>query len=107
MGRKMLPRVLKKCERKGCENTFIVKVGATYQKRYCSSRCAAIANSGKREKRSSRKFRLGCGTTTYVRDAYTLKDLQELPVNFASGSGGKFADVCNAILAGKFSFVGV
>ncbi len=106
MGRAMLPRALKKCEREGCENVFVVKLGSKYGKRFCSSRCAALANANKPRKRRKKSSRVKPVIVTYKNESFTLKDLQDLPVNFASGSGGKFAEVCNAILSGKYCFVG-
>lgn len=106
MGRAMLPRAIKKCERPECENTFVVKIGSKYEKRFCSSRCAALCNGHKPRRRKKRVQRAKTTVSRFVPESYTLRDLQDLPVNFASGSGGKFAEICNAILAGKCGFVG-
>ncbi|MBN1755475.1 hypothetical protein JW877_04590 [bacterium] len=107
MARKKLPRAMKKCEREGCENTFIVRVGAKYQQKYCCSKCAALATSHLREGKvhyrqpknvdiePTKKFRI-----------INIQQLQNSPVNFDS-SGGKFAKLCNEILKGKSKFLGV
>ena len=104
MPRKKLPRSLKRCEREGCNNTFIVKVGGKYQQRFCSPSCAALANSKNRKprRRKSRNISL---RRDEVKSTYSLTDLQEMPVNFISNNGGKFAEICNRILEGEYQFV--
>ena len=105
MPRKKLPRALKKCERDGCENTFIIKVGAKYVPKYCCSRCAALAT------RDSRKRRIRRHKTDYVAPnpektrAMSLSQIQNYPVDF-SGDGGKLAKMLNSILAGEVTYLG-
>ncbi len=104
MPRQKLPRALKKCEREGCNNTFIIKVGARYQQRFCCPACAAMS-SNKRRRSRKRAAKQTPVKRMKKKDTYTVSDLQELPVNF-SASGGKFAEICNAILKGKLEFIG-
>lgn len=107
MARKKLPRGIKVCEREGCNNTFIVKIGAKYQQRYCSSQCAAYATAstrkGKVHYRHPKKSYLQQPKKHKV---INITQLQNCPVNYDS-DGGKFAKMCNDILNGKSKFIGV
>lgn len=106
MGRKRLSIITKKCERAGCNNTFQVKEGAKYQRRYCSQRCAALASAGQRKQRRRRMKTKGF-QITWERVAFTIADLQNAIVNLGEADGGKFADMCNAILRGEKVLLGV
>lgn len=106
MPRKKLPRALKKCEREGCENTFIIKVGAKYVPKYCSSRCAAIATQSSRKKRVRRhksNFNMKRPKKT---NAVSISQIQNYPVNF-SDDGGKFVKILNKILSGEVTYLGI
>lgn len=107
MSRTKLPRAIKKCERDGCENTFITRVGAKYQQRYCSSRCAAL------DKPNNRMFKVHYRKPKreYVNKqersrVVNIHQLQNCPINFDSRDG-KFVRLCNDILQGKLRFAGV
>ena len=107
MPRKRLKRVLKECEREGCHNTFYVKVGAKYQKRYCSSRCAALATAKSRKRRKPRRIRGPVDRLSKEPMSITLSELQELPVNFDDPEGGKFAEMLLKILRGELVLIGL
>ncbi len=106
MPRKKLPRALKKCERDGCENTFIIKVGAKYVPKYCSSRCAAIATQQSRKRRVRRRKNDYVAPRPKRNKAVSLSQIQNYPVNF-SDDGGKFVKMLNRILAGEVIYLGV
>lgn len=55
MGRIKLPRIQRECGRDSCHNTFEVALGAKYQKRYCSPKCAAIATKEARRHRHRKR----------------------------------------------------
>lgn len=105
MARRRLQTALKKCEREGCECTFIIKLGAKYIPKFCSSRCAALAT------KESRKHRVRHRKTDYVSPrpketkAFSLLEIQNFPVNF-SGDGGKLVKMLNRILSGEVSYLG-
>mgnify|MGYP005641274459 CR=1 FL=1 len=102
-----LPIEIRECEREGCENTFEVKVGAKYQKRYCSPRCAALATrEARKHRRRKRKFPKN-DKRKLEKKVYSISDLQNYPVNFDDPDGGKFAEICNAILNGEYTLVGI
>lgn len=106
MPRRKLPRALKKCEREGCDNTFLVKVGAKYVPKYCSSRCAAIATQSSRQKRvrqHKNNFALNRPEKT---GAVSIAQIQNYPVNF-SDDGGKFVKILNRILSGEVTYLGI
>jgi len=105
MPRKKLPRALKKCEREGCENTFIIKVGAKYIPKYCSSRCAAIATRDARNRRVRRHKSDFSPPRPSKPRAISLSQIQNFPVNFAD-DGGKLVKMLNSILSGDVSYVG-
>ncbi len=106
MPRSKLPRALKKCERDGCENTFIIKVGAKYIPKYCSSRCAAIATQQSR-KRRVRRHKSDYQSPRPRKDcAMSLSQIQNYPVNF-SDDGGKFVKILNRILSGEVTYLGI
>ena len=107
MARKKLPTIIKKCEREGCENTFEVKVGAKYQKKYCSPRCAALATrEARKHRRRKRKFPKN-NKTEPKKLVFSISDLQNFPVSFDDPDGGKFAEICNGILNGELTLVGI
>ncbi len=107
MARKKLPIEKRKCAREGCENTFEVKVGAKYQKKYCSPRCAAIATrEARKHRRRKRKYPVASERET-VKKVFSIIDLQNFPVDFNENSGGRFAEICNGILNGELTLVGV
>ncbi|HHS51221.1 MAG TPA: hypothetical protein ENN07_08920 [candidate division Zixibacteria bacterium] len=106
MPRKKLPRALKKCEREGCENTFIIKVGAKYSPKYCSSRCAALDTRDARKRRVRRHKSDYNAPNPKETRAVSLSQIQNYPVNF-SDDGGKFVKMLNKILAGEVSYLGV
>ncbi len=105
MPRKRLPRALKKCEREGCENTFVIKVGAKYVPKYCSSKCAALATRDARKKRVRRRKSNYNAPKPRETHAMSLSQIQNYPVNF-SDDGGKFVEILNKILSGEVSYVG-
>ncbi|MCD6098226.1 hypothetical protein J7K18_04955 [bacterium] len=105
MARKKLPLELRVCAREGCNNTFYVKVGAKYQKKYCSPRCAALATQSAR-KNKIRRRKSKVREQKLKKRVYSISELQNLPVNLGH-SGGKFAEVCNAILRGEAILIGV
>jgi len=107
MARKKLPTIIKKCEREGCENTFEVKVGAKYQKKYCSPRCAAIATREARKHRRRKRRYPVAKEREAVKKVFSIIDLQNFPVNFDESDGGKFAEICNGILNGELTLVGI
>jgi len=107
MGRKKLPVVIRKCAREGCENTFEVKLGAKYQKKYCSPRCAALATREARKKRRrKRKFPKNVEVEK-KKTVYSISDLQNFPISFDDPDGGRFAEICNGILNGEYVLVGI
>ncbi|MCD6502089.1 hypothetical protein J7L01_05760 [bacterium] len=106
MPRRKLPRVLKKCEREGCENTFVVKVGAKYVPKYCSSRCAALATRDARKHRVRRRKSNSVVKNPEKTRAFSLSQIQNYPVNF-SNDGGKFVKMLNRILSGEASYLSV
>ncbi len=107
MARRKLPTMVVKCARPGCENTFEVKVGAKYQKKYCSPRCAALATrEARKHRRRKRKFPKAQGREP-VKTVFSIADLQNFPVNFDESDGGRFAEICNGILKGELVLVGV
>jgi len=99
MARKKLPLELRVCAREGCNNTFYVKVGAKYQKKYCSPRCAALATQDARKNKPRRRKRKK-QNPKFGKRVYSISELQNLPINIGH-SGGKFAEACNAILRGE------
>ena len=107
MARKKLPTTVKECERPGCKCTFEVKVGAKYLKRYCSPRCAALATREARKHRKRKRKYPVAAERFETKTVYSIIDLQSFPVNFDEIDGGKFADVCNRILKGELTLVGV
>jgi hypothetical protein len=107
MARKKLPSSHKKCARPGCENEFEVKVGAKYQKIYCSPRCAALATREARKHRTrKRKYQIS-NERERAKMVFSLIDLQNFPVNFDEADGGRFAEICNGILNGELTLVGI
>lgn len=106
MGRKRLPIIVKKCERQGCNNTFKVRDGAKYQKHYCCPRCAALATAELRKYRR-RKKKNEILQVTWEQLALTVADLQNAVVSLGEKDGGKFADMCNAILRGDKLLLGI
>lgn len=106
MPRKKLPRMLKKCEREGCENTFVVKVGAKYIPKYCSSRCAALATRDARKHRVRRHKQGYVAPRPKKTDSLSFSQIQNFPVNF-SADGGKLAKMLNRILSGEVAYVGI
>lgn len=107
MSRVKLPRAMKKCERDGCENTFIIRVGGKYQQRYCCSRCAALDKKNTRRYRTHyRKPKEEYVPRNERTKVVNIAQLQNCPVNFDSNDG-KFVKLCNDILSGKLRFMGV
>ncbi len=107
MARKKLPIEKRKCARHGCNNTFEVKVGAKYQKKYCSPKCAALATrEARKHRRRKRKYPVASQREA-VKKVFSIIDLQNSPVNFDEADGGKFAEICNGILNGELTFVGI
>jgi len=106
MPRKKLPRALKKCEREGCENTFIIKVGAKYVPKYCSSRCAALATQKSRRNKVRRRKNNYTPPRPKEISVMSLSQIQNYPVDF-SNDGGKFVKLLNKILSGEVSYLGL
>jgi hypothetical protein len=106
MPRKKLPRALKKCEREGCENTFVVTIGAQYVPKYCCSRCAALATVDQRKKRSARNPKYGDPVAIPRTRSITLEQLQNFPINYDDLTGGKFARLVEGILSGNLQLIG-
>jgi hypothetical protein len=105
MPRRKLQRALKKCEREGCKNTFIVKVGAKYIPKYCSSRCAAIATKETRCHRVRHRKSDFVPMRPKLTNAMSLVEIQKFPVSF-SDDGGKLVKMLNRILSGEVAYLG-
>jgi hypothetical protein len=101
-----MPRALKKCEREGCENTFIVTIGAQYVPKYCCSRCAALATVDQRKRRSVRNVKISEPVSIPRSRSITLEQLQNFPINYDDLSGGKFAKLVDGILNGDLQLIG-
>ena len=106
MGRIRYERRAVACARPGCTDTVEVKVGAAYQPQYCSSKCANAANGARAERRARRRPVEAPEHEPAVY-AMTPSDLQNFPVSLDSGSGGRFATLCNKILSGEIVFLGL
>lgn len=107
MARRKLPTEIRECSREGCENTFEVKVGAKYQKRYCSPRCAALATrEARKHRKRKRKYPIS-NKREQKKIVFSIVDLQNYPISFDDSDGGRFAEICNGILNGDLTLVGV
>ena len=107
MARRKLPISTRECAREGCTNTFEVKIGAKYQKLYCSPRCAALATRESRKHRRRKRRYPIAQNREEIKKVFSIIDLQNFPVNFDEGDGGKFAEICNGILNGDLTLVGI
>ena len=106
MARRRLPTTMRECARPGCKKQFEVKVGAKYQKRYCSPKCAALATREARKHRKRKRKYPVAMEMERIQRVFSITDIQNFPVNFDEDDGGRFAEICNGILNGELSLVG-
>ena len=104
MGRQKLERTYTVCKNPGCGAIIEVKVGSTYTKSFCSSKCANHFNKAKTKKRRRKVTYKKVDWVPPTEHYVTPTMLQDIPVG--GDTGGKFARLCNSILRGEVRFTG-